>query len=146
MVAQEFQNIQLIFLIFRCSKDFITQIVFLAVNASFYVGLIMLAVWRPTFNAVHFVILLWRDFICVKIPQRDANKSASRLYVYAPSRVVPPSVFNLPFTCEHQTILHTTSLPISTFQQLLIFVIPVNHKWSINFHGKKWIGLMLVLH
>ncbi len=40
--------------------------------------------WRPTFNVVQFVVLSWRDFICVKIPEWDANKSASRLYVYSP--------------------------------------------------------------
>jgi hypothetical protein len=33
---------------------------------------------------VLFVILLWRDFIYVKIPEWDANKSANRLHVYAP--------------------------------------------------------------
>ncbi len=36
---------------------------------------------------VQFVILLWRDVIYVKIPEWDAKKSASRLYIYAP-RVV----------------------------------------------------------
>ncbi len=40
--------------------------------------------WRATFNVVQFVVLSWRDFIGVKIPEWDANKSASRLYVYAP--------------------------------------------------------------
>ncbi len=33
---------------------------------------------------VQFVILLWRDFIYVKIPEWDANESAGRLYYYAP--------------------------------------------------------------
>jgi hypothetical protein len=32
---------------------------------------------------VQFVIL-WLDFIYVKIPELDANKFASRLYIYAP--------------------------------------------------------------
>jgi hypothetical protein len=40
--------------------------------------------WRPTFHVVQFLILLWRDFIYVKIPEWEGNKSASRLYVYAP--------------------------------------------------------------
>jgi hypothetical protein len=35
-------------------------------------------------DGVQIVRLLWRDFIRVKIPQCNANKSASRLYVYAP--------------------------------------------------------------
>jgi hypothetical protein len=39
------------------------------------------ALWRPTFNFVQLVIVLWRDFICVKIPQCNAYKSASCLYV-----------------------------------------------------------------
>jgi hypothetical protein len=33
---------------------------------------------------VQFVILLWRGFTYVKIPEQNVNKSASRLYVYAP--------------------------------------------------------------
>jgi hypothetical protein len=33
---------------------------------------------------VQFVILLWRDFMYVKIPEWDTNKSASRLYFNAP--------------------------------------------------------------
>ncbi len=57
--------------------------------------------WRPTFNVVQFVILLWRDFICVKISQWYASKSASRLYVTAKGGILPPSVFNVPCSCEH---------------------------------------------
>jgi hypothetical protein len=33
---------------------------------------------------VQFVILLWRGFIPLKILEWNVNKSASRLYVYAP--------------------------------------------------------------
>jgi hypothetical protein len=31
-----------------------------------------------------FVIVLWRESNCVKIPQGDANKSANRFDIYAP--------------------------------------------------------------
>ncbi len=39
----------------------------------------------------------------------------------AKSGVVTPSVFNLPYSCEHQYNVHTTTLPISTLQQAKIF-------------------------
>ncbi len=59
--------------------------------------------WRPTFNVVQYVILLWRDFIYVKFPQWDANKSASPLIrLRAKGGEVPTSVYNLPHSCEHQ--------------------------------------------
>jgi hypothetical protein len=34
--------------------------------------------WRPIFIIALFVIALWREFNCVKIPQGEANKSANR--------------------------------------------------------------------
>jgi hypothetical protein len=34
--------------------------------------------WRPIFIIVQFVIVLWRELNCVKIPQGEANKSANR--------------------------------------------------------------------
>ncbi len=51
--------------------------------------------WRPVFIIVQFVIVLWRELNCVKIPQSEANKSANRWVILrAKGRVVPPSVFN----------------------------------------------------
>jgi hypothetical protein len=53
---------------------------------------------------VQFVILLRRGFIHAKILEWNVNKSASRLYVYAPKvdrGVVPPSVIFLLLMCEH---------------------------------------------
>jgi hypothetical protein len=44
---------------------------------------------------VQFVILLWRDFIYVKIPNSDANKSARRLYVYTPKVEYSGTTFSL---------------------------------------------------
>ena len=85
------------------------------------IGLLNMVLWRPTINVVQLVKLLWRDFICIKIPQGNANKSASRLYVYAPKVIVPPSVFNLPSSCEH----HTTLLPSFISQQYDLFRISV---------------------
>jgi hypothetical protein len=40
--------------------------------------------WRPIFIIVQFVIVLWLELNCVKIPQDDANKSANRFDIYAP--------------------------------------------------------------
>jgi hypothetical protein len=34
--------------------------------------------WRPIFIIAVYVIVLWREFYCVKIPQSEANKSANR--------------------------------------------------------------------
>jgi hypothetical protein len=53
---------------------------------------------------VQFLILLLRGFIHVKILEWNANKSASRLYVYA------PSVLCQLLTCEHQIHIHTSHL------------------------------------
>jgi hypothetical protein len=51
--------------------------------------------WRPIFIFVQFVIVLWRELNCVKIPQGEANKSANRWGVLrAKGGVVPPSVFH----------------------------------------------------
>ncbi len=50
-----------------------------------------------------FVIVLWREFNCAKIPQGEANKSANRWGdLRAKGGVMPPSVFNWPSSCEHQ--------------------------------------------
>jgi hypothetical protein len=38
----------------------------------------MVIVWRPIFIILLFIIVLWRDLNCVKIPQGQANKSANR--------------------------------------------------------------------
>jgi hypothetical protein len=37
-----------------------------------------IVLWRPLFIIALFVMVLWREFICVKIPQGEANKSANR--------------------------------------------------------------------
>ena len=64
--------------------------------------------YRPIFIISLFVIVLWREFICVKIPQGEANKSANRWgNLCAKGGVVPPSVVNLPSLCEHQIQLFT---------------------------------------
>jgi hypothetical protein len=60
-------------------------------------------VWRPIFIIVLFVIVLWHELNCVKIPQGEANKSANRWgNLRAKGGVVPHSVFNLHYSCEHQ--------------------------------------------
>jgi hypothetical protein len=65
--------------------------------------LIIKELWRPIFIIVYFVIVLWRELNCVKIPQGEANKSANRWgNLRAKGGVVPSSVFNLPHSCEHQ--------------------------------------------
>ncbi len=46
------------------------------------------------FIIVQFVIVLWRELNCVKIPQGEANKSANRWgNLRAKGGVVPPSVY-----------------------------------------------------
>ncbi len=48
-------------------------------------------------------MVLWRELNYVKIPQGEANKSAKRWgNLRAKGGAVPPSVFNLPYSCEHQ--------------------------------------------
>jgi hypothetical protein len=50
--------------------------------------------WRPIFIIIQFVIVLWRELNCVKIPQCEANKSANRWgNLRAKGGVVPPSVY-----------------------------------------------------
>jgi len=45
----------------------------------------LLVLWRPIFIIALFVIVLWREFNCVKIPQGEANKSAKIAgVIYAP--------------------------------------------------------------
>jgi hypothetical protein len=34
--------------------------------------------WRPVFISAFYIIVLWREFNCVKIPQSEANKSTNR--------------------------------------------------------------------
>jgi hypothetical protein len=34
--------------------------------------------WRPIFISALYIIVLWREFNYVKIPQGEANKSANR--------------------------------------------------------------------
>ncbi len=61
------------------------------------------SLWRPIFIIVLFVIVLWREFNRVKIPQSEANKSANRWgNLLATGGVVPPSVLHLPSSCAHQ--------------------------------------------
>jgi hypothetical protein len=61
--------------------------------------------WRPTFIIALFVVVLWRELTVskLKIPQGEANKSANRWdNLHAKGGVVLPSVFKLPYSCEHQ--------------------------------------------
>ncbi len=46
--------------------------------------LFLLHLGGPKFNIVQFVIILLRELNCIKTPQCGANKSASRLDIYAP--------------------------------------------------------------
>ncbi len=61
----------------------------------------------PT-TAALFVIVLWREFNCVKIPQGEANKSGNRWgNLRAEGGVVPTSVLHLPIARVH--IKYTSS-------------------------------------
>jgi hypothetical protein len=61
--------------------------------------------WRPIFIIALFVVVLWREFNCVKIPQGEANKSAKRWgNLRAKCGVVPPSVYTTEYT-ELQPLL-----------------------------------------
>jgi hypothetical protein len=67
-----------------------------------------IVLWRPLFFIALFVIVLWREFICVKIPQGEANKSANRwVNLRAKGGVIPPSVLHLPSSCAHQIYFFT---------------------------------------
>ncbi len=56
--------------------------------------------WRPIFIIALFVIVFWREFNSVKIPQGEANKSANRWgNLRAKGGVVPPLVLHLPSSC-----------------------------------------------
>ncbi len=51
-----------------------------------------MVLWRPIFNVVQFVIVLWRELNCLKTPQWDAYEFASRLDIYAPKVVTGQSL------------------------------------------------------
>jgi hypothetical protein len=58
------------------------------------VSVVIINLWRPLFIIVQFVIVLWRELNCVKIPQGETNKSANRGgHLRAKGEVVPPSVY-----------------------------------------------------
>jgi hypothetical protein len=51
------------------------------------------AMWQPIFIIVQFIIVLWRELNCVKIPQGKANKSTNNWGdLRAKGGVLPPSV------------------------------------------------------
>jgi hypothetical protein len=81
-----------------------------------------MSLWRPIFIIALYVIVFWREFNSVKIPQGEANKPANRWgNLRAKGGVVPPSVFHLPIDRLHiKYILHTTSLPITSSQQVYL--------------------------
>jgi hypothetical protein len=66
-----------------------------AYNSCFFYSVFIIAL---------FVLVLWREFNCVKIPQGEINKSANRSGNLRAKGgvVVTPSVFNLRSSCEHQ--------------------------------------------
>jgi hypothetical protein len=69
---------------------------------------VQIGLGRPIFTIALYVIVIWREFNCVRIPQSEANKSVNRWgNLHATGGVVPPSVFNLPSLCEHQIQLFT---------------------------------------
>jgi hypothetical protein len=47
------------------------------------------------FNIVQFAIIFWRELNCLKTPQCGANKSASRLDIYAPKLEYSSATFSL---------------------------------------------------
>jgi hypothetical protein len=55
----------------------------------------LIILWRPLFIIVLFIIVLWRELNCVKIPQGEVNKSANRWGNLRAKGgvVVPPSVY-----------------------------------------------------
>jgi hypothetical protein len=56
----------------------------------------MVIMWQPIFIILLFVIVLWRDLNCVKIPQGQANKSANCWgNLRAKGGVVPSSVYTV---------------------------------------------------
>ncbi len=64
--------------------------------------------WRPIFIIVQFLIVSRRELNGVKIPQGEENKSANRWgNLRAKGGVVPPSVFNLPYSCEQKNKIFT---------------------------------------
>jgi hypothetical protein len=78
-----------------------------------------IVLWWPIFIISLFVIVLWREFNCVKIPQGEANKSANRWgNLRAKGGVVPPLVYMvryLAFSCADKIhSFYTTLLLIST--------------------------------
>jgi hypothetical protein len=67
----------------------------------------------PAYYIALYVIVLWREFNCVKIPQSEANKSANSWgNLRAKGGVVLPSVYTYPCSCadQIQSFNHSTRL------------------------------------
>jgi hypothetical protein len=59
------------------------------------VPVVIINLWRPIFIIVKFVIVLWRELNCVKIPQGETNKSANHWgNLRTKVGVVSPSVYS----------------------------------------------------
>jgi hypothetical protein len=88
---------------------------------------------------VQVVIFLWRGFNYVKILERNVinPRVVFAVHLCAKGGEVPPSVFYMPYSCEHQIHIHTWQL-MPFFLAATVVTLDLQHAaWS------SWIFFIL---